>query len=236
MFAALAFSIALAQDKPAVDHSAEPALRQLFQRAGELREVHAVITQATRSSDNFYMAQQTTELWLGRKGQFRMETIGNMGDESLLVSDGMSIMNDPLSDDDPITLNYAGKPLHELVAREPIAFLLEGPTGYDKLVDPAQSVVFSKANADEKSIEFHSKDLGKIVVTYRDSDDQPLPLEIDTYRSPRRRDVGTELPYPSLKEFIRLTGVGPQPSGLFSVVPPKGKKVEDQRQKVGKSN
>ena len=231
MFAALALSIALAQDKSAVDHSAEPALKQLFQRAGDLRDVHAVITQATRSSENFYMAQQTTDLWLGSKGQFRMESIGNMGDESLLVSDGMSIMNDPLSDDDPITLNNAGKPLHELVAREPIAFLLEGPAGYDKLVDSTQPVVFTKADADKRAIEFHSRDLGKLVITFRDSEDEPLPLEIDTYRSPRRRDAGTELPYPSSKEFIRLTGTGMQPARLFSVVPPKGKKVEDQRQK-----
>ena len=230
MFAALALSIVLAQDKTVVDHTAEPALKQLFQKAGDLRQIHAVITQATRSSDNFYMAQQTTDLWLGRKGQFRMESIGNMGDESLVVSDGLSIMNDPLSDDDPITLNNAGKPLHELIAREPIAFLLEGPAGYDKLVDTTQPVIFAKANADEKAIEFHSRDLGKIVITFRDSEDQPLPLEIDTYRSPRRRDAGTELPYPSSKEFIRLTGTGTQPASLFSVVAPKGRKVEDQRQ------
>ncbi len=231
MIAVIAFSIAIAQDKTAVDQSAAPALKQLFQRAGDLRNVHAVITQATRSSDNFYMAQQTIDLWLGRKGQFRMESIGNMGDESLLVSDGLSIMNDPLSDDDPITLNSAGKPLHELVNREPIAFLLEGVSGYDKLVDSTQPVVFAKTKSDQKAIEFHSKDLGKIVVTFSDSDEQPLPMEIDTYRSPRRRDAGTELPYPSSKEFIRLTGTGTQPASFFSVVPPKGKKVEDQRQK-----
>lgn len=232
MLLAFALSISLAQEKPDVDHTAEPSLKQVFQRAGDLRNAHAFITQESRSSENFYTEQQTVELWLGRKGQFRMETIGNMGDESLLVSDGMSVMNDPLSDDDPITLNNAGKPLHELISREPFAFLLEGSAGYDKLVDPTKPIAFAKAAAGDKAIEFHSKDLGKILITYRDSDDEPLPLEIDNFRSPRRRDAGLELPYPSSKEFIRLTSVGPMPTSLFSVVTPKGKKVTDERQKA----
>src|SRR2546421_13114809 len=120
------------QDKPAIDRSAEAALRQLFVSVSSIHNAHLLVSSYRPGNSDYYLPDHASDLWLGRTGQFRMETTSLSGDSSsLLVSDGLSVMNDPLDDDQTIQLDRAGKPFHELSPREPVAFLLEGPAALD---------------------------------------------------------------------------------------------------------
>jgi hypothetical protein len=42
-----------------------------------------------------------------------------------------------------------------------------------------------------------------------------------------------EMPAPTSREYIRIIATGTQSASLFAVHVPKGKKVEDSRQKAG---
>src|SRR5438552_3473032 len=123
---AFAVAIALAsQDKPPVDRSAEPALRQLFASASGLRNAHVLVNFYRAGSSDYYLPDHSDDLWLGAIGQFRLEVNSLSGDSALLlVSDGMSVMTDPLDDDQTIQINRAGKPFYEVMPREPLAFMM----------------------------------------------------------------------------------------------------------------
>jgi hypothetical protein len=148
-----------------------------------------------------------------------------------VVTDGKTIMNDPLTDDDPVRLTKGGKALHQIAPREPLTYFLEGPAGYDSLVDKASAIIFAKAPDGKKAIELRTNDYGKMVVVYSEGKGEMLPERIDLYRSVRRRDDGTEQPLPTSHEFIHLLFVGQLKGDLFSVTPAKGMKVQDDRDK-----
>src|SRR3569832_1148950 len=94
----------LPQDKASVDRSAEQALRQLFTNAANLHNAHILISYYRVGSADYYLFDRSNDLWLGPSGQFRMEGNTLSGDtSSLLVSDGLSVMDDPLDDDQAIT-------------------------------------------------------------------------------------------------------------------------------------
>jgi len=220
----------LAQDKASVDRSAEQALRQLFVSASNVHNAHLLVSYYRVGSSDYYLPDHTNDIWLGPIGQFRVETNSLSGDSSaLLVSDGLSVMQDPLDDDQTITISRAGKPMYEVFQREPLAFFMAGDKAFDNFVDKDQPVKFVDAPVGDKAIELHSKDLGKIVVVYKEG--SSLPTRIDMFRSFRRRDGGTESPTPTSKEFVRVMSAGNVPTSTFIVHVPKGKKIDDQRTK-----
>jgi hypothetical protein len=231
---ALVALILSVQDKPAVDRSAEPALRQLFASTSNLHGAHLLISYYRAGSADYYLPDHTDDVWIGAANQYRVEVNSLSGDSaSLLVSDGMSVMSDPLDDDQTIQIDRAGKPMYEVIPRETWAFFLAGPDAFDKFVDKSQPVVFATAAAGEKAIELHSKDLGKIVVSYQDGTANPVPTRIDLFRSFRRRDAGSESTTATTKQYIRVLSTGHLSTSLFSIHVPKGKKVQDDRQKIG---
>ena len=223
----------LGQDKPAIDRSAESALRQLFTSTSNLRGAHFFVSYYRPGSSDYYLPDHTNDIWVGDKGQFRSQTNTLSGDSaSLIISDGTSVMQDPLDDDQTIQLNKGGKPIFEVIQREPLSFLLGGPDAFDRLVSRDGAVKFVQAEAGEKAIEFNSGEFGKLVIAYKDSAN-PIPTRIDLYRSFRRRDAGTDTTSPTQREYVNLISTGPIPSSMFAVVVPKGKKVQDNRVKSG---
>lgn len=232
LVAALAFGF---QDKTTVDRSAEPALRQLFTAISQEHNAHIFATYYRAGATDYYLPDHTFDLWIGDGGKFRMESTSVAGDyTTVMVSDGNTVMNDPMNDDETITLNSSTKPIYEQVSREPIVFMFSGPDAFDKLVDKDQPVIFTQAPEGEKQIEFHSFSMGKIVVAYKENSSDPIPVRIDMFRSFRRRDNGsTESPTPTVREYFRLISRGPIPANYFSTDAPKGKKIEDDRKKAG---
>lgn len=231
MIAFLAAIAISAQDKSSVDRSAEQALRQMFTTVSQLHNAHLYASYYRVGSSDYYLPDHTNDFWLGNSGEYRVQLNSLSGDfSSLTVSDGVSVMTDPLDDDQTINISRSGKPMYEIVQREPLAYLLAN--AFDKFVAKDQPVVFATAPAGEKAIEFHSEDLGKVVIAYKDTANA-LPTRIDLFRAFRRRDAGIELPNPASREFIKLVSTGDVPHSLFTVVAPKGKKIQDDRTKTG---
>lgn len=222
----LAAGVIALQDKAPVDRSAEPALRQVFATVGNVHNAHLILSYFSKASWDGYVYSRTNDLYVGPSGQMRLESNSATGDMSLTVSDGMTLMNDPLSDDDTITLKKATS-FHEIAPQECIAYLLEGTANFEKVVEKDQPIIFAEASAGHKAIEVRMKTLGKVVITYSESDG--FPRRIDLFRSQRRRDDGVEQTTPSTKEYVNFVSSGSLPRSLFSATPPKGKKFEDQR-------
>jgi hypothetical protein len=221
-------AIALAgQDKPTVDRSAAPGLKQLFENAATVSDVYVVVDSFSRSTGDWYSPAGTSDIYLGRKGQFRYQSTSNRGGSSLLVCDGATLMADPLSDDETIVLKKATQPFYEVAPRELLAFMVAGPTGYDKTIDTDADIKFTTAPAGQKAIEFRSKGLGKVVVVYVEG--SALPSRIDLYRSQRRSEDGQEQSVPATMQYVRVLAHGNLPKYVFVAEPPKGQKVDDQR-------
>jgi hypothetical protein len=236
MFLTLAaFSLAISQTKPApapVDRSAEPALRQMFATCGGLHSAHIAIEVYPHEIEaDRYDDDSSIDLWLSEGNRFKLATQANFwGGGSLIVSDGLSVLTDDLSDDSAIKLIKPYKSLHEANKQEPILYLMEGDAGFDILVQKDQPVKFVPAPPGFKAIELHSKDLGKLVITYDDSDDAPFPKRIEEFKAPWwSDDAGKESDKVYTREDIRLVGYGPFDSKLFAVAAPRGKKVVDER-------
>src|SRR5262249_40056801 len=63
---------------PAVDRSAEAAVRALFAESGSLRGVHVAIdSYAFETEANRYDDDSTWNLWIGDGGRFRVESSSN---------------------------------------------------------------------------------------------------------------------------------------------------------------
>jgi len=223
----------MGQDKPAIDRSAEESLRKLFTTVSSLHGAHLFVSYYRSGSADYYLPDHTNDFWFGAPGQFRSEVNTLSGDSSsLTISDGKSVLTDPLDDDQTILLNKGGRPIYESIPREPLMFFVAGPDAFDKLVSKDGPVTFATADSGEKAIEFRSGEFGKIVIAYKDGAN-PLPTRIDMYRSFRRRDSGTESTTPTTKEYIGLVSTGTVPSSMFAIVVPKGKKFQDNREKSG---
>jgi len=223
----------ISQEKPAVDRSAEQALKEVFAATSKLQNAHLLITYYRVGSSDYYLPDHTDDVWLGAGGKYRMELNTLSGDFSnVVVSDGMAIMTDPMNEDEDIQIPRAGKPIYEAIPREPWTYLVAGPDAFDRLVAKDQPVVFVNASGGQKAIELHNTEMGKIVITYRDSA-TPLPTRIDMFRAFRRRDNGAEMPTPTTKEYVQILSQGHVDSSLFTVNVPKGKKIDDQRSKSG---
>lgn len=137
-----------------------------------------------------------------------------------------------MSDDGAIKLIKPYKSMHEANPQEPILYLMEGNPGFDTLVQKDQPVKFVAVPSGYKAIEFHSKDLGKLVVTYIDSDSGPFPKRIEEFKAPWwSDDANNESAKVYSREDVRLVGYGPFDSKLFDVAAPKGKTVVDERSK-----
>lgn len=218
---------------PAVDRSAEPALKSLFAASGALRGVQISIEIYPYEQDaQRYNDDSSLQLWMGDGGRFRIESSSNYwGGGSIWVSDGESLLTDDMSDDGSIRLTKLKKSLHEVNDQEPIMFLLEGQTGFDALVDKDKPVKFaSGAGTSDQSIELHSKKLGKIVLYYKNG--SPIPTAIETYQVPWWLGPDAAAPdHASSREEIRVVSHGPFASHIFSVAAPKGKNIIDERTK-----
>jgi len=215
--------------KPAVDRSAEPALRDLFTQSGTLRGVHIMIeTFGLESDAGRYTEGSSMDLWRGDGGRFRFLSSQNTwGGGNLMVSDGESLLTDDMSDDGAIVLSKPKKTFHELNDQEPLLYLLEGQPGFDALVDKDQPVRFVSTTSGGQEIELHSKKIGKVVLHYRNN--SSIPSGIDLYQAMWWSDDPTALSdKPTVREQIRIVSQGPINSTLFSVAVPKGKKVTDQ--------
>ena len=227
------------QDKQAapaakpIDRSAEPALRQLFATCGSLRSIHIAVEIYPRETiADRYDDDSSMDLWLGDGGRFRISRLSKFwGGGSLVVSDGLSVLADDLSDDSAIRLKTAYKSLHEASSNEPLLYLMEGAPGFDALVEKDKEVKFVTAPAGEKAIELNSKDMGKLVVVYSDQDGVPFPTQIEEFKAPWWADAGTTSDKPYTREDVRLVGYGPFDANLFSVASPKGRKTVDERSK-----
>lgn len=223
--------------KPApapVDRSAEPALKQLFASCGAIRNVHIAVEIYPRETiADRYDDDSSMDLWLADGGRFRIANLSKFwGGGSLVVSDGLSVLADDMSDDSAIRLKLAYKNLHEASAQEPLLYLMEGPSGFEALVAKDKDVKFIPAQGGEKAIELNGKDLGKLVFIYSERDGAPFPSHIEEFKAPWwSDDAGKSSDKPYTREDIRLVAYGPFDSSLFAVTGPKGKKVVDERSK-----
>jgi hypothetical protein len=215
----------LGQTPSALDHSGEAMLKEIFAKSGEFRNARLLVTKAGRTAGGIYLQDSTLDIWLGSANHIRMESMSTMGDSTLTVSDGIVTMVDPLSDDDPVRLTKATPKLDELNPREPLLYFLAGPPAYERLVDADKAITLLPSG---DAVEFRSKTLGKVIVGRSSSG---LPSKIELFQSSRRRDAGAESEFAILIETIQPFGPAPAWPGRFSVTPPKGRKVQDDRAK-----
>jgi hypothetical protein len=237
-FAACAL-VLLPQDKPAdkpapADRSAEPVLRQMFQTAGALRTGHLVVTYYNRETNaNRYDEDSSMHLWLGENGRFRLESSSDYwGGGKIVVSDGLAVLTDEMSDDGSIKLTKPYKAVYEASEEEPLLYFLAGDKGFDALVEKDKPVKFAPSEFGRKAIEFTSKKLGRIVVHYSDKGDAAFPLRIAQFKAPWwMGDASADATEPYMLQEIRVLSNAPNGKSLFSVAAPKGRKVVDERVK-----
>lgn len=218
----------------AVDRSAETALKQLFATCGAIRNVHIAVEIYPRETvADRYDDDSSMDLWLGDGGRFRIENLSKFwGGGSLVVSDGMAVLADNMSDDSAIRLKPAYKNLHEASSQEPLLYLMEGMSGFDAFVAKDKDVKFIPIQGGEKAIELNAKDLGKVVFVYSEKDGTPFPTHIEEFKAPWwSDDAGKASDKPYTREDVRLVAYGPFDSALFAVAGPKGKMIVDERSK-----
>lgn len=226
MISTLAGAILLLLQTPApVDHSGETRLKEAFAKSGEVRNIRILVTKMNRTAGGIYLQDSTMDTWIGGPGQLRFETMSTMGDSTVIVLNGAVAMTDPLSDDEPIHLKKSPANLEDLIPREPLLIFLAGASAYDRVVDTKEAI---KLNASGDAIEFRTKTMGKIVIGYSPDG---LPTRIETFQSGRRRDAGVESEFATSIERIQVLQSGGLSPSIFSVTPPKGRKVEDERAK-----
>jgi hypothetical protein len=220
---------------PAIDRSAEPALRQVFAASGSLRNVHIQTELYNREPDSSrWDDDSSADFWIGDGMRFRYASTSNFwGGGSTFVCDGESLLSDDMSDDGAIRISQAKKTLHEVNDQEALFYLLEGPAGFDAVVDKDKPVKFiGAADAPERVVELTTKKFGVVQVHY--SAGSGLPTCIEVMRAPWYSDDDNPYPdQPFSREDIKIVSRGPQNQSLFSVVPPKGKKFTDERTKKG---
>jgi outer membrane lipoprotein-sorting protein len=219
----------LFQEKPAIDKSAEPALKEVFRRANSVRNVRVVIDTFRKSrSGDWYTPSDTADFMIASPSKFRFQA-----EDLIVVSDGVSVMEDSLDDDVPIQIDRYDRWIKSgSVNQTLLSYFLDGEAGYERLVDTARPIVFAATTEPEKAIEFRAKRLGKIIVYFVDDPGTPLPGMFQRFRVV----PGSESPdavEPSQRQYMRIVGSGPLNPSLFVVAAPKGKKVEDKRSIVG---
>jgi outer membrane lipoprotein-sorting protein len=221
--------VLLLQEKPAIDKSAEPALKEVFRRATAVRNIRVVIDTFRKSrSGDWYTPSDTADLLIASPSKFRFEAA-----DLIVISDGVSVMEDSLDDDVPIQIDRYDRWIKSgSVNQTLLSYFLDGEAGYDRLVDNEKPIVFAAATEPEKAIEFRAKRLGKIIVYFVDDPAAPLPRMFQRFRVL----PGSESPdavEPSQRQYMRIVGSGPLSPSLFVIAAPKGKKVEDKRSIVG---
>jgi len=221
-------------DKPTVDRSAEPALREIFASVGALRNIHFRVEYYNREPDSSrWDDDSSADFWIGDGGRFRMYHQYNYwGGGQIVISDGESILTDNMDEDSAVTIARAKPTIHETSDQEPIMYLLEGAKGFDALVskDKPVKLVDSK-DPTLKAIEMNCN-MGLVRFYVNASN---VPVRIETVLPPwYANDPNNDNPFPNepyALEKIFVVGSGHLDQSLFIVKPPKGRKVDDQRVK-----
>lgn len=196
---------------------------------GEAR--FAVQNYSLEDEANRYTLGSSMDVWVGKGGKFRISSSDDFwGGGSLIVSDGSSVMTDAMSDDRAVSIEKAGKSLHEFSSGEPLLYFLEGPAAFDKVVDKDKPVRFVSTTGPQKAIEMTLKGMGRVVVYYLAGSEFPLPSKIESFQGPWWSG-GEEWPQATSREIIRLVQIGKLDPKAFSVDAPKGRNVIDQRRK-----
>lgn len=230
--ALVAFAV-ICQSKP-LDRSGEPALKELFVKSGSLHDVHiyAVSSYFAYASQR-WQSVSTADVWLGGRKQIRyVDSQFHQGGGVTVVSDGVSLLKDDMSDDGEIRLMERKGTLSHLNDQEPLLYFLDGAAGFDAMVDKDKPVVqIEYGSAKDRSFEFHCAALGGIVARYHEGGQ--LPYQIEIFNAPWWPEDASPYPgQPFTREEISVSN-GPQDRSLFVVAPPKGKIVVDERQKKG---
>ena len=225
----------------APDRSAEPKLRQIFEKYGKLRNAHIEIFKSARETETGpFFGDKQIVIWYDGPTKFRVTTAGYWGDAGLYVSDGKDMYIDNLDDNRPATLReMKAKAMVEsssdLSSGDPkslMYMLLQGPAAMSKIVSLSGEI----KELSNGAIRFQSREIG-LVTLYRDKDDMVSRIEYDNLpiRLAQYRLVPFFFDKPSQpleREEVSYISLGRRlPNNLFSTKPPKGRRVTDERKK-----
>jgi hypothetical protein len=230
--------IALAlQDKPAPpDHSGEAKLKHIFELGGAIRDVHLNATYYNLEMyPQRYNESSSSDFWFGRMGRFRIVTSSNYwGGGSTNICDGYAMLSDDMSDDGTIRIAKAPKAMHEVNENEPWLFVFEGSRGYEAFVDKDKAITLVK-NKQGEAVDFTAKKLGRVVLYYEEAMGQPFPTKYELYKAPWWADDPGDGTNAFTRAILRVVQASGIPLNVFSIKPPAGRKVADERKSKSSS-
>jgi len=229
----VALVAAICLQSPSIDRSAEAALKDVFARAGSLKQAHihmeaAYFAYVPQRWDAFSSA----DFWIGDGHRFRyVDSQYRQGGGSTFVSDGLVLLSDAMSDDVPVTLSLPKKTFGELNAEEPFLYFLDGPAGFDAIVDKDKGIVFVESKDTASTvIEFHSAKLSSIRVSFNPK--HAFPDRIEVFNAPWWAEADNPYPgQPFSREDFTLSTDKRLNFNLFRIIAPIGQALVDTRKK-----
>lgn len=225
---------------PKPDRTGEAALRQLLTDMGRISRSEITIEKSARSNRSGVMEpDRVITLDYDSPTKFRIVETGVFGDCSMYVSDGKTLLEDPLDDSQKSVLSKAGRSIYASNkalalkgdAVSLVFYFLAGPTAFDSLV-ASDSPVTVSAN----TISFKSKDAGSVKVGYSGTPgkERVTSIEYDNLpyyqeRAQRFGGFGRVPENPLTVENVTYREHAALDASLFRTTPHDPKNVEDKR-------
>lgn len=231
----LAFAQAQAPAKPVgpLDRSGEGYLTLLLEKYSKLPPFYVWIDRYSGDGESEgFDKGGTAQLWYGGGKQFRIYSAGSFGDDRLAVSDGKSLLLDPLDMQRAVEIKdmpAKWEGLTEQFAPNQsgcmLLWLMDGKASLDTLAEKDKPITCLR-DGNAFVVSFTNKDLGKINVEIIDgwltADEFDQSFEFDGIKFEfRNRNVYR--PFVFSPKF---------PKGVFDVIAPKGAMTIDQRKKT----
>lgn len=218
------------------DRSGEGLLKELMSQY-QKRMVHWYVGRYDMESANENTnADSTTLFWWGGAMKFRLNQASDMGDGILVVSDGKTLMRDPLSTGMSIALLAAPKTLSDgqgelAPARSGslLYFLFDGPDALDK-VAPATASVKSTTTGNRWTIEVTNENR---TTTWR-GERQGNQLMVKSVETPASGTASLSgAPAALRRDVVEEEKPLKMEAWLFDPTPPTGYQVQDRRNQPG---
>lgn len=233
--------------KVAPDRSGEALLRELFRTHQGLQGTRLLIRVDNRSSETApYLYSRAIELWIGEGGRFRSESVAAFGGGPRVISDGKTVVTDPMRMGAPVVLTTASPTVWE--AQElanpsratPLIWLAEGEKGMDRILVPESFIREVPAPNGRRAVQVGTTLAGVIEFTFRADDPNKRVIGIEFDSAPDWR-----IAVRGGQAFVAMGGSRTRQalvwaeqgakfaSSLFDTSVPKGMTSVDRRRPAG---
>ncbi len=230
----LVFAQSQAKAATPVDRSGEQDLVRLLEKYGKLPPFYCWIDRYSGDGESQgYDKGGTARLWFGGGKRFRVYTAGSFGDGIMAVSDGKTLMFDPLDlsstvelEDMPTTWQKMPDQLAPNQNGFVLMWLLDGKASLDTLAEKDKPITVAHSGK-TLVVSFTNKTVGQVNLEITDgwltADELVQSFESD----------GQKFVFKTRNVYQTLDFSQRFPNGLFDTKPAKGVVVEDTRKKHG---